>query len=135
MTPVKNGTEKKGIWSDIDDNSVKEMLKVGRIYPNIKPRLNAVYEVQVLSQPNEFDSKAYGTAYSLVVLHDGMKKSIVLAKSFRIQLKVEMIRAKLVNNENEPDFKKLIGKILTFQKTLGDTKTMTKVPLYSVQID
>jgi len=127
--------EKAEIWSDIDDNSVAEMLRVGRILPSLKPRLNTVYIVKVIGIPKGFDSKAFGRAHSIDILHDTMKKSVVLAKSFRIQLKAEMIREKLIDNVNEPDFKKLVGHTLTFQKTLGDTKTMTDVPLYSVQID
>jgi len=127
--------EKAEIWSDIDDNSVAEMLKVGRILPSLKPRLNSVYIVKVIGIPKAFDSKAFGTAHSIDILHETMKKSVVLAKSFRQQLRAEMIREKLIDNNDEPDFKKLVGHTLTFQKTLGDTKTMTNVPLYSVQID
>jgi len=127
--------EKAEIWKDIDDDSISEMLKVGRIFPSLKPRLNSVYIVKVIGIPKPFDSKAFGTAHSIDIMHDTMKKSVVLAKSFRQQLRAEMIREKLIDNNNEPDFKKLIGHTLTFQKTLGDTKTMTDVPLYSVQID
>ena len=122
------------IWDGIDDDSIAEMVRVGRIYPQLKPRLNAVYVVKVVGIPKPFDSKIYGIAFSMDILHDNMKKSIVLALSFRVQLKAEMIRNKLISN-GVPNFKKLIGKKLTFQKALGDTKTMTNVPLFSVQID
>lgn len=138
MPEPKKETIKKGkaeIWDDIDDNSIEEMLKVGRILPSLKPRLNTIYVVKVIGIPKGFDSKAFGKAHSIDILHETMKKSIVLAKSFRQQLRAEMIREKLIDNNNEPDFNKLIGKTLTFQKALGDTKTMTDVPLYSVQID
>lgn len=126
--------ENDGIWSDIDDDSISEMLKYGRIYPSLKARLNAVYEVKVVSTPKSFDSKEFGIAHSIDVIHENMRKSIVLAKSFRQQLKAEMIRGKLTS-DGKPDFKKLLGKKLTFQKALGNTKTMNDVPLYSVQID
>ena len=133
-TPEKEA-DKNGIWSDIDDKSIDNMLKAGRIYPSLKPRLNAVYSVEVIGIPKSFDSKAYGIAHSIDIFYESMYRSIVLAKSFRQQLKAEMIREKLVDKKNEPDFQKLIGKTLKFQKTLGNTKTMENVPLYSVQIE
>ena len=135
MSEKKPKKDKDNIWKDITDESVKAMLKAGRIYPSLKPRLDAVYVVEVIGIPKEFDSKAYGIANSIDIIYNEMKRSIVLSKSIRQHLRVEMLREKLVNDDNEPDFNKLIGQTLTIQKTIGNTKTMKNVELYSVQIN
>ena len=104
MVSEKNNPKEVSIFSDISNESIDAMLKAGRIYASLKPRLNAVYDVKVVSLPKAFDSKSYGIAFSLNIEHDGMIKSLVLAKSFRTQLKAEMIRESLVDSLNEPDF-------------------------------
>jgi len=115
------------IFDDIDEKSVKASLDAGVILPRLQPRLNTVYEVVVKSLPKSFNSD-YGKTFSVDIDHDGMLKSLILPKSLRFQLKVQMKR------KNIDSMSELIGKTLLIQKTIGDTKLYKNAELYSVQI-
>lgn len=118
---------------DIDDNSVQKSLDAGIILPRLKPRLNQVYQVEIISELNSFESN-FGITFTVDIKHDNMEKSLILPKSFRFQLIVDMKRKGLVNKEGNADFKQLIGKTILFQKTLGDTKQFKNAELYSCQV-
>ena len=115
------------VFSDLETKSLKASLDAGLILPQLKPRLNQVYEVKVLSEPRSFEG-TYGIAFSIDIESEGMEKSLILPKSFRFQLKVAMMRKQLKY------FKDLIGKTLLFQKIEGSTKKFKNAELYTVQI-
>jgi len=130
----KETKDKRPKWmDDIDDESVKASLDAGIILPRLKPRRNQVYEVEFTSDLDSFEHKSFGTTYTVNILHDRMEKSLIIPKSFKFQLTVEMYRKKLLKGIY-PDFKQLIGKSIIFQLTKGDTKEFKDVDLYSCQI-
>lgn len=95
--------------------SVEKFLKAGVIYPTLKPRVNAVYEVQILSLPKAFISKKFGKGYSMNIIYQGMKMNLICSKSFLFSLKCEKERLKLKSEE-------IPGMKLIFQKSEGATK-------------
>lgn len=117
---------------DLDKKSLKKAVDVGEILPQLKPELNTVYHATIKSIPKAFTSD-FGLAHSVEIEHEGMKKQIVMGKSFKFQLAVCMSRLGLDPTKLK-DFEKLIGKTIIFQKTLGDTKDFKNAELYSVQI-
>lgn len=124
---------KKPEWlSDIDDNSVKKSLDAGIILPRLKPRLNQVYKVKINSELKSFEH-TYGTTYNCNVIHENMEKNLIIPKSFKFQLSVEMVRHNLMK-DGYADFNQLKEKTVIFQKTIGDTKEYKNVELYSCQI-
>lgn len=124
---------KKPKWlSDINDDSVKKSLDAGVILPRLKPRLNQVYEVTINSELKSFEH-TYGTTYNCDVIHENMEKNLIIPKSFKFQLTVELHRHNLMK-DGYPDFNLLFGKTVIFQKTIGDTKEFKNVELYSCQI-
>lgn len=127
---------------DIKIESLENMLAVGRILPRLEPRLNSTYKATILSDDKElkfFIHKTFGKSYTLDIMYDDMKRSVIVPKSFYIQLLAEMIREKLTTMEaiktKSIDFSVLKGHEITFQKVKGNTKTMENVQLYVVQLD
>ena len=136
MPEPKKETPKSIGFSDITSKSIDAMVKAGRIYPKLPMVMDRIYKnAKVLTVPRAFDSKAFGIAHAIDIDYNDFIYNLVMAKSFRQQLIAEMIREGLTKANDEPDFKKLIGRSLTFQKALGNTKTMENVPLYSVLIE
>lgn len=121
------------IFDDIDEKSVEASLEAGVILPRLRPVLNAVYEVIVKSTPIDFETD-YGTTFAIDIEHDGMNKTLILPKSLRFQLNVEMRRKGLVDKDGKPDMIQLIDKTILVQKTKGNTKQYKNAELYSVQI-
>lgn len=121
------------LFSDIDQESIKKSLDAGVILPQLKPILNRVYDVIVRSKPKSFVSN-FGKTYAFDVEHDGMLKSLIVPKSLRFQLAVEMKRNNLVDKEGNPDMDKLIGVHMLVQKIIGNTKQYQNAKLYSVQL-
>jgi hypothetical protein len=134
-TPVKviEGVDALELFSDIDDKSVQASLDAGVILQQLKPVLNRVYEVIVCSLPKSFVSN-FGKTFAIDIEHDKMLKSLILPKSLKFQLNVEMRRNGLVDKNGQPDLNQLIGKTLLVQKIIGDTKNFKNAKLYSVQI-
>lgn len=128
-----NVNDLPNIFNDIDEKSVKKSLDAGEILPRLKPRLNTVYEFIVKSTPKMFTSD-YGETFSIDIDYDGMLMTLILPKSLRFQLNVEMKRKNLVDDNGNPDVSKLINKTLLIQKTVGNTKQYKNAELYSVQI-
>lgn len=118
-------------WTkDLDQNSIAKSLEAGVILPQLKPELNTVYSVILLDSeplPKVFDSK-FGKTYAIDVEYNGLKHSLILGISFRYQLFVEMQRKGMFHLSD------LIGKVITFKKSIGNTKDMDNVELYSVQL-
>lgn len=121
------------LFDDIDDASVKASLDAGVILPRLKPILNRVYEVIVRSLPKSFTSD-FGQTFAFDVEHEHMLKSLILPKSLRFQLNVEMKRNNIVDKDGKPDLKALIGKTILVQKIIGKTKQFANAELYSVQL-
>lgn len=134
MVDKKENKSIDNIMDDIDMISIQKSIDAGVIYPRLKFVLNRVYSVEVVSKPKSFKSK-FGISHSLDVIYDDMNRNIVLAKSLKFQMLVEMKRQELWNlNDDTPDWNKLIGKTLIIQKLIGDTKDFQNVELYSCQI-
>ena len=123
MVDKKENKSIDNIMDDIDMISIQKSIDAGVIYPRLKFVLNRVYSVEVV------------ISHSLDVIYDDMNRNIVLAKSLKFQMLVEMKRQELWNlNDDTPDWNKLIGKTLIIQKLIGDTKDFQNVELYSCQI-
>lgn len=113
--------------TDIDLEAVSNSLNAGIILPRLKPELNKVYEVKIISDIKSFESD-FGTTFSIDIAYNKMDMSLIIPKSFRFQLKVGMERLGIVN------FSDLIGKELVFSKTVQDMKKYKNAELYNVQI-
>lgn len=130
-------TEIDSFLSDVKQTSIENMLKAGVILPQLRPELEKVYTMTVLSLPKSFTSD-YGLTHAFDVDYEGMKHSIITPISFKTQLVAEMYRKSLTKKDNDgnekPDFSQLIGKILKVKKVIGDTKEYKKAKLYTVEI-
>lgn len=123
---------KKESWlKDINPESIKASLNAGVIYPALKCELRIIYRAKIISDIRTFQSD-YGTGYAIDLEYNGMNHSLVIPISFRFQLAVEMERYGL---NPETDFNKLIGKWITFKKSIGSTKEFKNAELYSVQLE
>lgn len=131
--PEKTETEIDTFLADVNDESIKNMLKAGIILPQLKPELERVYTMVVLSLPKSFTS-SFGLTHTFDVDYDGMKHNIIAPISFKTQLVAEMHRKKLLTEKGTPDFKQLIGKVLKVKKVIGDTKEYKNAKLYTVEI-
>ena len=123
--------KKESDWkSDLKAESIQKSLEAGEILPRLIPELNQVYSVTVLNSepiPKVFDSE-YGKTYALDVEYQDLKHSLIIPKSFRFQLAVAMERLGIASLSD------LIGKVITFKKSIGNTKQYKNAELYSVQI-
>lgn len=118
--------EMKDIAADINIESIKAMLKAGEIVSQLKIAADTVYTVEVIGKPKTFKSN-YGQTLALPIKYEGMKRSLIVPKSLKIQLLVAMIR-------KEYDFDTLVNKHLKVLKTKGNTKEYKDAMLYTCEI-
>ena len=147
MTPTKKETTESSVkeqsyddlekefMDSIDLDSVKKSLDAGIILPRLVPELDEVYHCRILSLPKFFESD-YGKTMCFDINHKGLEMNLITPESFKFQLYVAMKRKGYVKADGKtPDFEKIKGKSMTFQKSIGSTKKFKDVPLYSVQIN
>lgn len=121
-----NDPDVKEIAQDINPESIQNMLNAGNILVTLKIQPNVVYTVKVNGKPSMFES-TYGATMSLPVIYDNMSWSLIVPKSFKIQLIVQMIKKNL-------SFDTLVGKRLNVVKSKGDTKEYKNAMLYRCEI-
>jgi hypothetical protein len=118
--------EEDDSWEEqFKEESFQSVLQQEEIYPQLKPRKNAVYEAKLLTLPKKITTK-HGTAYVIDLEYQGMRYSMYTPKSFLFNLAVQKRR----NNLESED---LIGKKIAFQKTPQKTEHGT-ANMYTVQI-
>lgn len=95
--------QKNAKWdSEIKEESLKNALKVGIIYPKFKAYRNTVYTIKLLEKPKAVISDK-GNFHSILVMKDNMKFSLNMNNSFKFQLKLLLKR-------NNTDLETLINK-------------------------
>lgn len=118
----------KTFMSEVNQESLDNMVRVGIILPQLKPKLDTVYTVKCIGNLKSFQSE-FGKAYSLEIEHNDMRKQFTFNPngSFHIQLTALLTILKLKLSDLE-------GKTMIIQKSKGNTKKMKDVELYSVQL-
>ena len=110
------GTKPK--WDTFDPAKVRASIKAGNILPELKPRINAVYTVKLLTVPKEvkYEKKdregkviESGVFNTVDVNHDGMRKTLKTNQSFLFKLKI-------YHEDTGFPYSMLVGKELVIQK-------------------
>ena len=99
----------QGWESQFKEESYENVLKQGEIFPNLYPRLNAMYNVKLLSTPKEIKTK-FGVGYVVELEYNGLHMSLYCSNSFLFNLGVQKRLKKLTNQG-------LIGREIVFQKS------------------
>ena len=103
-------TEEMEDWeSQFKEESYENVWKQGDIFPNLYPRLNAVYNAKLLTRPKAIKTK-FGVGYVCELEYNGLHMSYYCSNSFTFNLGVQKRLKKLTNRG-------MIGRDIVFQKT------------------
>jgi len=95
--------------SQFPEQSFENVLKQGEIYPNLYPRLNAMYNARLMTVPREIKTK-FGVGYVVELEYNGLHMSLYCSNSFLFNLGCQRRLKKLT-------YKGLVGRDIVFQKT------------------
>ena len=95
----------------LDKESVKTLVALPKMYPQLKPRMDAKYKLRILTLPRKVTTKEYGKGFIMeVVIPDGDINSLFIGESIKIAFAVYRIKNKLKPED-------LLDKTFTLQKT------------------
>ena len=100
--------ESKQDWDDFDDKKIKEAIKRGEIFPELKPRKNTVYIAILVKLPMLVISDK-GNFYVVEIIHEGLRKSMKANRSFNRCCRI-------YKDVNKLQYSDLLGKEIRFQK-------------------
>lgn len=111
LEEYKDQDENNDWAKQFKEESLENVLKRDEIFPTLQPRLNAVYEATLLSNPKKIKTK-HGEGYAVNIDYNGLKMNMYCPNSFLFNLEAQRQRKGLT-------FSELIGKKIVFQKAKG----------------
>ena len=91
--------------------SIGNLVKQPKMYPQLKPRMDAKYRLKILTLPRMVETKEYGEGFVMNVIDkDGNINSLWVGESIKLALAVERRRNNLKAND-------LLDRWITLQKT------------------
>ena len=100
------------IWErGLKQESIETLIALPKMYPQLKPRMDAKYKLKILTLPREVTTKEYGKGLIMeVIIPDGDINSLFVGESIKIAFTVYRRRNKLKPED-------LLDKSFTLQKT------------------